>query len=493
MQAFLDIIQYIVDLGASVMLPLVIFIIAILLRQKVGKALTSALTIGVGFIGIGLVVGLLTDALGPAAQAMAENFNLGLEVVDLGWPGTSPMAWASQMGLIAIPVAILVNILMLVTRLTRVVNVDIWNIWHMAFTGACVQLATGSFWWGILGVAVHAAIAYKLGDIFQPVTDEHFGLEGVAIPHGTSAYMGIFASPVDDLLDKIPGIRRININTEQIESKFGTVGQPIVIGSVLGLLIGLLARYSIGESLQLAIQTGAVMLLMPMVVKLIMQGLMPIADAARNVLQKRFKGDTYRIGLDPALLLGNPQVISASLLFIPLTVIIAALIPGNRVLPFGDLATIGFFVAIAVGVHRGNIFRTLISGSLIMAITIWISNEMIGLQTELARNTNLLGNATEVTSLDQAGSPITYVLAKGLNGELSIGWFVIFALWVAAFAYTFIKYRRKTLYVPEAVEEDEWDDEPETVSASGQNTTTNVDNTSSAVDPNEGPSSGSTR
>ncbi|MEA7538790.1 hypothetical protein ONQ62_26590, partial [Salmonella enterica subsp. enterica serovar Virginia] len=42
--------------------------------------------------------------------------------------------------LVAIPVAIGVNVLMLVTRMTRVVNVDIWNIWHMTFTGAMLHL-----------------------------------------------------------------------------------------------------------------------------------------------------------------------------------------------------------------------------------------------------------------------------------------------------------------------------------------------------------------
>lgn len=73
---------------------------------------------------------------------------------------------ASQIALIAIPVAIGVNILMLVTRMTRVVNVDIWNIWHMTFTGAMLHLATGSYWLGILGVVVHAAFVYKLGDWF---------------------------------------------------------------------------------------------------------------------------------------------------------------------------------------------------------------------------------------------------------------------------------------------------------------------------------------
>lgn len=77
---------------------------------------------------------------------------------------------------------------MLVTRMTRVVNVDIWNIWHMTFTGAMLHLATGSYWLGILGVVVHAAFVYKLGDWFAKDTRDYFGLEGIAIPHGSSAY-----------------------------------------------------------------------------------------------------------------------------------------------------------------------------------------------------------------------------------------------------------------------------------------------------------------
>ncbi|GAA3324668.1 hypothetical protein GCM10020331_053460 [Ectobacillus funiculus] len=144
------------------------------------------------FIGIGLVVGLMLDNLGPAAKAMAERFGVHLSAVDVGWPGSSPMAWASQIGGVAIPIAIGVNILMLVLGLTRVVNVDIWNIWHMAFTGAMVQLATGSFVWGMIGVAVHAAFIYKLGDWLAPITKKYFELDGIAVPHGTAAYLAPF-------------------------------------------------------------------------------------------------------------------------------------------------------------------------------------------------------------------------------------------------------------------------------------------------------------
>lgn len=446
MEALLSIIQYLVDLGAAVMLPIIVFIMGLILKQGVGKSLKSGLTIGVGFIGIGLVVDLLNNNLGPAAQAMAERFSINLSVIDLGWPGTSPFAWASDMGLIAIPVAILVNIVMLMLKWTKVVNVDIWNIWHMAFTGAIVQVATNNFWFGILGIIVHAAIAYKFGDIYKSVTDNYFGLEGIAIPHGTSAYMGVFAKPIDDFIEAIPGLNKININAEFLEEKIGVWSDPTILGAILGFIIGLLAGYTVPDSLLLSVQMAAVMLLMPTVVKYIMQGLLPISEAAKEMLDKRFGDGGYMVGMDPALLLGDPQIIATGLIFIPLTLLIAAIVPGNQVLPFGDLATIGFFIAIAVAIHKGNIFRSLISGSVIMYITIWISNQMIDLQTTLGQNVNLVKEGTRVSSLDQSGSPITFLLAKLLSGELNSGLLIILVLYIAAWVYTFISYKRNKLY-----------------------------------------------
>ena len=118
------------------------------------------------------------------------------------------------------------------------------------------------------------------------------------------------------------------------------------------MIIGALAKYDVKRILQLGVEVAAVMYLMPKVVKPIMEGLAPVSEIARKKLSSKFKGEEFLIGLDPALLLGDPSVVSAGLLFIPLSLIIALIVPGNRILPFGDLATIGFFVAMAVGVHN---------------------------------------------------------------------------------------------------------------------------------------------
>lgn len=444
MQTLLSVIQYFVDLGASVMLPIVIFVVSLCLGQKPGKALKSGISIGIGFIGIGLVIGLMLNNLAPAASAMAKNFGISMSVVDVGWPGASPMTWASNIALIAIPIAIAVNIVMLVLRLTKVVNIDIWNIWHYAFTGALLHIATGSFWIGVVGIIVHAALSYKFGDWFAPVVEDYFGLEGVAVPHGTSAYLGPIAVPIDALLNKIPVIKDINISTDKIEKRFGVIGDPAIMGGILGVLIGILAGYDVKGVLTLGMQMAAVIILMPQVVKHIMTGLLPVSEVAKKMLEKRFKGGKFYIGLDPALLLGDSTVVTASLIFIPLSIIIAMIVPGNQVLPFGDLATIGFFVAMAVGIHKGNLFRTIISGSVIMFVTIWISNQTIGLHTILAQNANQLKDgATRVASLDQGGSPITYILTQIFNTTNLPGFIAIGAGYLACLVFTYVWYKNK--------------------------------------------------
>jgi PTS system galactitol-specific IIC component len=434
MDTLLACVQYFVDLGPSVMLPIVIFIVGLCLGQSAGKAVRSGISIGIGFIGIGLVISLMLNNLAPAAQAMSSNFGISMNIIDIGWPGSAPMTWASQIALVAIPVAIAVNLVMVALKLTRVVNIDIWNIWHFAFTGAIVNIATGSYMLGIVAVAIHAAYAYKLGDWFAPVADDYFGLEGIAMPHGTTGWFAPIAVPVDWILDRIPGIRNIDINLSHIEKHMGSFGDPSIMGGIMGIIIGLLAGYDIRGILTLGIQMAAVIVLMPQVVKHIMNGLLPVSEAAKKFLQKRFKNSTFYIGLDCALLLGDPAVVAASLLFIPVTILIAAIVPGNQVLPFGDLPTIGFFIAMVVGVHKGNLFRTLITGSLIMFMTIWISNQMISLQTQLAANAGQLTTGmAEVASLDQGGSPITYILSQAMHltnvtGLLVIGLVYIFCI-----------------------------------------------------------------
>ncbi len=423
------VINYVIDMGASVMLPIVIAIISIAIGIKVGKAVRSGLMIGVGFVGMGLIVDMMNAEVGPAAQAMSERFGLSLSAVDVGWPGMSPITWASPIATVAIPVAIGVNILMLLFKLTKTVNVDVWNIWHMTFTGAIAYAVTGNFAVGILGVVIHAAISYKLGDLWAPILSDYFELDGLTAPHGTSAYMAPFACLIDWIIDRIPGLNKIDLTADTLQEKVGVLAEPVVIGGILGTAIGFLAGYDAQSALPLGIKMSAVMVLMPKIVKCIMDGLMPLTERAKELMNAKFNGAEFYIGLDPAILLGDATVVSAGLIFIPLTLLFAVILPGNTVLPFGDLATIGFFIAIAVGVHKGNLFRSLISGSVIMIVTLFITNQTVAWTTQLAVSTGSAQAGSIVAAMDQGGCPITYIFTSLFTREN------VFGLILAAVVY----------------------------------------------------------
>ena len=77
----MDIINSIISLGASVMMPVIFFIIALCFGVKIGTAFKAGMLVGIGFEGVGLVIGLLLTNLGPASQAMVERIGLQLQFI----------------------------------------------------------------------------------------------------------------------------------------------------------------------------------------------------------------------------------------------------------------------------------------------------------------------------------------------------------------------------------------------------------------------------
>ncbi len=176
-------VRYILDLGAPVMMPLIITLLGLGLGQGLAKSFRAGLTVGVGFIAIGLVVGLLGNVVGPKAMAFANVLGLKLDVLDVGWPMGAAVSFASPIAAALIPAVLVLNVVLVVTKLTRTVDVDLWNYWHFIYTGALVHAATGSFAPGVSAALVTALVIFKLADWTAPAVEHHFGLPGISLPH----------------------------------------------------------------------------------------------------------------------------------------------------------------------------------------------------------------------------------------------------------------------------------------------------------------------
>src|SRR5690625_5707054 len=93
---------------------------------------------------------------------------------------------------------------------------------------------------------------------------------------------------------------------------------------------------------------------MQKMVALLMEGLIPISESASEFMKKKYKNKQIYIGMDSALSVGHASVLSVSMVLIPIALILSIILPGNQVLPFGDLATIPFLVCLMVPVFRGK-------------------------------------------------------------------------------------------------------------------------------------------
>ena len=306
--------NYILNLGSSVVMPIIITILGLILGQKFSKAFRSGMTIGVGFIGINLVIGLMGDYVSPAAKAMVERFGLELSVIDVGWPVSSSIAFATQIVPFVFIVCFVINIVMLATNTTKTLNIDIWNYWHFVLTGSLVQFMTGSMIAGIVASGVTFIIIMKMADYSAPKVQEYFGLPGVALPHTETVSWAPVMILLDKIYDKIPGFNKIHFDGESIQKKFGILGDPMVLGLILGALIGVLAGYQPNAVITLAVNMAAVMFILPRMVRILMEGLMPLSEDAKKFLAKKFPGKEVNIGLDAAVATGSPMVISAALL-----------------------------------------------------------------------------------------------------------------------------------------------------------------------------------
>lgn len=112
MDALNNAVQTVLGMGSSVVLPIIIFTLALVFRVKLKDAIVSGMTVGIGMIGIGLVTGLLGNSVGPAAQAMVERMGLNLTIIDAGWPAVAAATWAQPIAAVMIPVIIVVNLIM---------------------------------------------------------------------------------------------------------------------------------------------------------------------------------------------------------------------------------------------------------------------------------------------------------------------------------------------------------------------------------------------
>ena len=415
MEAFLSTLSSTLQsLAANGILPIGLFIIAIIFRMKIGEAIRAALTGAVGMVGMNLVTDMLVAKMTPATQAMVARLGWNLDIVDTGWSLIS-YAWGAPAAGILILMGIGLNLLLLVTNFTKTLMIDFWNYWSFLACGGIIYGATGSVLWSCVCTAIYMAITWKWSDIVAPRFQEESGMEGCTWPTGAIIAPAMIGIPVIKLCQKIPGIRSVKADPEVMQEKLGVFGETMVVGAIIGFVIGILAGFGPVDIFLLGVNMAAVMILLPRMISIMMEGLLPIAGAAQEFCEKRLHGRKIWIGVDASTLMGNPCNMTSIMIMTPI-VTIMSILPGNRMLAVASLVAVPWFIIPLAYFAKNNILHTCIAATVVFAIYFLCATGLAYAHTNLAVMVGSLPDASTLTScLSEGGNPITWIMYQLLR------------------------------------------------------------------------------
>ena len=198
------------------------------------------------------------------------------------------------------------------------------------------------------------------------------------------------------------------------------MGESSVLTFFVGIILSLLTRQNLANTLSMSVTLSAAVILMPKVVGLLMEGMLPITKAARAYFKGKL-GDDYDIyiGMDEALCLGDETGIQLVGIMIPITIAIAFL-PGISMFPLSSLGSMIYFTCGCSLFAKGDLFKTLVSTVMVMIYRCFINSWIAPIVTQLAFSAGFI--STTATLVSGSSSAEFNCVLVGILGKILGVW-----------------------------------------------------------------------
>jgi len=298
-----------------------------------------------------------------------------------------------------------------------------------------VYFISGSLVAGFIAAVVQVVLELKMGDMFQRHIQDLTGIPLVTVTHLMNI-SAVLMLPVNIVMDKIPFFNKKG-DTSALKAKIGIFSENSVMGFIIGVLLGFGAAYGISGSLNLGIQVATAMALFPMISKMFMQSLSPLADAMSEMMKKRFKDREVYIGLDWPILAGRSEIWVTAIILVPIFIGYAMILPGNQVLPLAGIIN----YSIAVGgllLTGGNLYRMITLGIIYTPLYLYGATYLAPVLTGLAKKTgavDLKGGSITWSSIEGPEFRILFAEAANLNLAAIVGFIIFIAMFIWLYKY----------------------------------------------------------
>lgn len=433
MNLFLRFFEMLTRMGWLVLIPILLTVCGTAMGLRFGVSLRYAVRVAAALFGLNLMLNSLGSSLSSAVADITVNHQLALEITDAGWAASSAIASASRINLWILPLYIAINWVMLLSRSTRTLNLDLWNLWHVAFLGAMVEQLTDSVIYGMIAAGAMSVMLMVFSDRCGWRMARYCQLSGASVANGFAAAAIPFGLLVESLLNLIPGRPRLVLDRspEPQESLASPAAWSLVLGVVMGILAG---RDAYGVA-QLAMTFAALAFLAPYLGYALSVAFSPFSEAVAAFSQQRLKikGSIY-LGLSPTSTLGSGTVVVVTLMVTPIVTFLAGSIPGNRFVAQSDIVMLPYIIAVIVMVCRGDLVRSLLAGVLASATMLWCSSSLAELFTlsAVTANAELYEEMGTISNFCDGGNPMVWAAVQaGSFGFAGMAGLIVLAVTLA--------------------------------------------------------------
>ncbi|HGD4402398.1 TPA: PTS transporter subunit IIC [Streptococcus agalactiae] len=358
--------------GAATVVPAMIFIVSLFLKVNPRRAFFSALRAGVGLTGFGWIISAFAPMVTKYIQQMVKTTGLHLPIVDIGWQAGSLTAFSSEIGLSFFVFGLLIELGLFLLGITRVfVPSNLWNNFGYMIWGTMAYAATGNFILSFAFMVFVLLYSLVMSEVLADRWSEYYGVKNATINSIHNIETLIPALILDPLWNLL-GVNKVKLNPESLKTKLGIFGEPMTLGFILGVIIGVLG-------------------------------------SLRNLASIDTWGGILGFAVDDGVGFGEPATIIAGLILVPIMVVISLILPGNEALPVVDLIAIPFMIEAMIAVSKGNILKAILNGIIWFSLGLYAASALGPIYTEAVKHfgTALPAGVTLIMSFNLLAHPLT--------------------------------------------------------------------------------------
>jgi PTS system galactitol-specific IIC component len=356
--------------GSMIVIPIILFFISLAFGIKANKAVQTALFAGIGLTGYSFLIGAYLPIVAPVIENMVKEAGVNLPIMDMGWQVTAIVAYSTKAGMIYLALGLVFQLVLFLTGWTNVFQPSgMWDLYSYALWGSLIFLITNNMALAVAFMLVLNLWSTTFYEVLAKRWSKYYKYPNCTIVQLHNVDPVPFAIFSNWILNKL-GAYKIRWKPDDLRDRLGFLGDPIALGFILGFILGFLGNINRlgelaawGQIMLVAMGTAAVMAIFPRVAAIFAQAFTHLAAASRKFAVDKGREEIY-IGVDDASGYGEAATLITGIVLIPIVLLIAAILPGNRVLPLVDLVAIPFIIQSFIAFSNGNIFKSILSAAI---------------------------------------------------------------------------------------------------------------------------------